>query len=226
MDPPELKNKLEALLFASGRKMSIKELSKLCGVRDQDSLRDYLLELQKDHDSKGGSLKLVEDNEGWKLSVKEGFVPLVQQIVTETEITKSVMETLAVIAWKNPAFQSNIIRIRTNKAYDHLDHLEDAGYITRIKSGRTKKITLTDKFFSYFDLPSSREAREEFKKFIPEELRLKIELSEAEITQKERLIDEEKTRKKLEEEKQKQLKRYEEKTELDVTRIDQRSPEH
>ena len=215
----ELLNKLEALLFASGRKMEIKELAKLCGFKDTQKVKEALLALQQKYASQGKALKLVEEGESWKLSVTDSLVPLVRNIVTETELSKSIMETLAVIAWKNPALQCSIIQIRTNKAYDHLDQLEESGYITRVKSGRTKKISLTEKFFTYFDLPNAQKAHDAFKKYIPDEVKAKIEVAEADILSKEKIIENDEIKKKLDDEKQKQLKIYEDKALGDVTTV-------
>ena len=84
----ELLNKLEALLFASGRKMEIKELAKLCGFKDTQKVKEALLALQQKYASQGKALKLVEEGESWKLSVTDSLVPLVRNIVTETELSK------------------------------------------------------------------------------------------------------------------------------------------
>ena len=70
------------------------------------------------------------------------------------------METLSVIAWKNPALQSDIIKIRTNKAYKHIGELEEAGFIESIKHGRTKLLKLTKKFYDYFDLEGDKDIKE------------------------------------------------------------------
>lgn len=201
----DLRNKLEALLFASGHKLELKEIAKLCSIRDIAKVKEALMSLQQDYTAKDGALKIIDEGDSWKLSVKDSHVPLIRQIVTETELSKSVMETLAVIAWKNPVLQSDVIRIRTNKAYDHLDQLEESGYIARAKHGRTKKVALTEKFFSYFDLP-----QQDFKKFLPEEICAKVEAAEADIDNKERILEDEERKKQLELQKQKQLKVYEE----------------
>ena len=73
----------------------------------------------------------------------------------DTEMTKSVMETLAVIAWKQPIIQADVIKIRTNKAYEHIKELVGMGFVTSEKFGRTKKLKLTQKFLDYFDHPLS-----------------------------------------------------------------------
>src|SRR3989338_9400034 len=158
-----LKNKLEALLFSSGRKMSIGELSKLARARE-DEVQSSLEEMKKENSGKDSSTMLVNEGNFWKLAVREQFLSLVRNIVTETELSKTIMETLAVIAFKYTLKQSELIKIRTNKAYDHLKELEEMGYITRQKHGRTNLIKLTQKFFEYFDLPEGN-LREQFQDF-------------------------------------------------------------
>lgn len=158
-----LKGKLEALLFSSGRKMDIEELSRLTYAKPEE-IQNSLTELKKEYDEKDSSVMVVNEGNSWKLTVREQFLPLVQKIVTETEMSKTVTETLAVIAFKYPIKQSDLIRIRTNKAYDHLKELEEMGYITRQKHGRTYLIKLTQKFFEYFDLPEEK-LKETFQDF-------------------------------------------------------------
>jgi len=150
-----LKNKLEALLFSSGRRMSIEELSKLVNA-SIDQVQNALEELKREYNEKNSSTMLLDESNFWKLTVREQFLPLVRNIVSETELSKTIMETLAVIAFKYPIKQSDLIKIRTNKAYDHLAQLEEMGYITRQKHGRTNLIKLTQKFFEYFDLPEEK----------------------------------------------------------------------
>lgn len=158
-----LKGKLEALLFSSGRKMDIEELSRLTHAKPEE-IQNSLTEIKKEYDEKDSSVMIVNEGNSWKLTVREQFLPLVQKIVTETELSKTVTETLAVIAFKYPIKQSDLIRIRTNKAYDHLKELEEMGYITRQKHGRTYLIKLTQKFFEYFDLQEEK-LKEKFQDF-------------------------------------------------------------
>jgi segregation and condensation protein B len=189
-----LKNKLEALLFSSGRKMDIEELSRLSNAKT-DEIKKALVELKTGYDDKDSSVMIVNEGDSWKLTVREQFLTLVQKIVTETELSKTITETLAVIAFKYPIKQSDLIKIRTNKAYDHLKELEAMGYITRQKHGRTNLIKLTQKFFEYFNLPAER-LKEVFKDF--SSIAKAIESKETEIKQ---IKEEQKA--KAEEEKQK-----------------------
>ncbi len=160
--PQDLKSKVEALLFSSGRKMSIEELQAHLPA-GKETLLTALTTLQKDYDTQQSSLMLVQDGDQWKLTVREKYMDLVRKITPHTELTKTVMETLAVIAWKQPITQSEVIRIRTNKAYDHIDELEKMGFLIKEKYGRTFLLKLTQKFFDYFDLHDAQAARDLFK---------------------------------------------------------------
>ncbi|MBD3303674.1 SMC-Scp complex subunit ScpB, partial [Candidatus Woesearchaeota archaeon] len=171
----DLKNRLESILFASGKALNLEELSRLTRERDLEVVRKALIELQQELEEKKGSVMLANEGDEWKLSVREKYLPFIRKIVTKTELPKSVVETLAVVAYKAPVLQSKVIHIRTNKAYKHLDFLEEKGYITREKKGRTKLIKLTQKFFEYFDIPPEK-LKEKFKGF--EELDKAIEKME------------------------------------------------
>ena len=159
----ELKKQLEALLFSSGRKMSVDEL-KITIKERKDKVVKALSELEKDYNSRDSAVYVINEEDTWRMAIKEGYIGVVQKIVTETELSKAVMETLAVIAFKYPIKQSDLINIRSNKAYDHLKELENMGYITRKRYGRTNLIKLAPKFFEYFDLPPDK-IKEAFKDF-------------------------------------------------------------
>lgn len=151
----EVKLKVEAMLFAGSRKFDVEELSKLCKENPKD-VKKALKDIEKDYSERETAIMLQEQDGAYKLHVKDDYVMLVSNIITETDLSKTVMETLAVIAFKHPILQADLIKIRTNKAYDHLSELEEAGYIAREKFGRTRKIKLTQKFFDYFDLPPEK----------------------------------------------------------------------
>lgn len=162
MTNDDLKRRLESLLFSSGRKLETEELAKHCKEENIATIKQTLKELQKELDEKKSSLMLIEEGNAWKLTVREQYIQYVKKVVKQPELPKSLLETLAIVAFKAPALQSQIIKIRTNKAYRHLDELEKNGYITREKKGRTKLIKLTQKFFDYFDLPVEK-LKEKFK---------------------------------------------------------------
>jgi segregation and condensation protein B len=150
-----LKQKVEAILFAVGQRISLADITRLARSRE-DAVKEVLGILKQEYEGKDTSLVLIEDGNFYKLAVRDHYLPVVKKIVTETELSKTVLETLAVIAFKYPIRQSDLIKIRTNKAYDHLKELEGQGFISRKRHGRTNLIKLTEKFFNYFDLPEEK----------------------------------------------------------------------
>jgi len=167
------KRKVEAILFALAKEAKAEDLSRLCSISIFDAEK-AVQELIEEYEHSNGSLRVVPRENGWKMSVKDEFMPLVSRIIKETKLDKGLMETLAVIAWKYPITQAEVIKLRHSKAYEHLKQLMEMGFIAKEKSGRTYKIKLGQKFFEYFDLPS-KEAKEAFKKMIPEEMRKDFE---------------------------------------------------
>ncbi|MCP3682722.1 MAG: SMC-Scp complex subunit ScpB [bacterium] len=158
----EKSKELEALLFSSGRAMPTEELSRLCKMQVED-VNSALSVLRDEYEAKASPIILLNEGTAWKLTVRERYLNLVQKIVVETELPKSVIETLSVIAWKAPVLQADIIRIRTNKAYDYIKQLEEQGFISRQKHGRTQLIKLAQKFFEYFDLRGKENLQDMFK---------------------------------------------------------------
>lgn len=160
----EDKKKVEAVLFAIGDKIELEEISRLTNL-DIKSVKSLLQELQKDYNQNESPLMIIDEGNKWKLTVREEYMPIVEKIVPHIELSKTIMSTLAVIAWKAPVLQSDIIRIRTNKAYDHIKELEEMGFISKQRHGRSYMIRLAQKFYEYFDLKGKEEVQEKFKEF-------------------------------------------------------------
>lgn len=167
----DLKNKVEAVLFASGKNTDIEEISRLCREKDNSLIVKALEDLRSDYDKRNCSIVVLQEGTKWKLTVREAYIGIAKRLIADTELPKTVIETLAVIAWKNPVTQSDVIKIRTNKAYDHIDILEELGFLTRSKHGRTNMIKLTEKFFKYFELGGNKDIREVFKNIRDQEVK-------------------------------------------------------
>lgn len=152
----DLKKSVEAVLFAAGRTVSLEEMMKLIGTHDESAVKKAVRELKHDLEEKESPTMVVEEGTGWKLVVHEKFLPTVQQIVPHTDLSRPILETLAVVAWKQPAKQADVVKYRGSTAYDHIKELERLGYIAREKQGRSFKVKVTTKFFEYFDLPKEK----------------------------------------------------------------------
>lgn len=158
----EIKKKIEAVLFATGRAMSIADLSKLCNVESETLIKDALEEMRKDFEERKSSLQIFGENDLWKLILKKEYHSLASNLLHKTELDKTLIETLGVIAWKQPILQSDVVKVRGTLTYEHIKLLKELDFVETEKFGRTRKLKLTGKFYDYFDI-SRDQLKEKFK---------------------------------------------------------------
>ncbi len=187
------KKRVEAILFAVGKEITTERLASLCSLETKE-VDKIVKGLSKNYAEQDNSLKIEKREQGWKLTVKDEFIPLVTSLVSSTELEGALMETLAVVAWKYPIVQSEIVKLRGSGAYEHMRELVEQGFIEKERFGRTYRVKLTKKFFEYFDLPSE-EAKKAFLKEVPQEVLEEAQEVEKEADEVERLVEMEKVEK-------------------------------
>lgn len=146
------KNKIEAILFTTGKFLKVDEIAKLSEVGSEGIIKETLEQLKKDYEDRNCALQILNEENRWKLSIKKEYLYLTEKLLTDSELDMPVQETLAVVAYKQPILQADVIKIRGNTAYDHVKILKENGFITAEKSGRTRILKLTPKFYDYFDV--------------------------------------------------------------------------
>lgn len=150
--------KVEAAMFISGKFLSLQELISLTDVNP--ILLKRILENLKDR-YKDSGIEVVNKDSLWKMDVASDFTWMVNKLATgNSEFSKSEQETLAIIAYKQPMKQSVLIKIRGNKAYDHIKKYSEMGLIHKKKSGHTWDLTLSDSFYEYFSINKGDELAE------------------------------------------------------------------
>jgi len=155
--------KLEAVFFVSGRFLSMPELVALSDLNPV-IIRELIEKLQEKYGDDDSAIEIIEKDNLWKMDVRQEYQYLVNKLATgEAEFTKAEQETLAIIAFKQPIKQSVIIKIRGNKAYDHIKKFAGVGLIKKKKEGHTHILTLSDEFYDYFNVQHGelREVKEE-----------------------------------------------------------------
>jgi len=144
--------KLEAVLFVSGRYLSMEDLIALTDL-NPIIIRELIEKLQDKLTKMDSSIEVVEKSGLWKMDVRGEYQYLVNRLASgSAEFSKAEQETLAIIAYKQPIKQSVIIKIRGNKAYDHVKKFNDLGLIKKKRTGHTHELSLADDFFDYFNL--------------------------------------------------------------------------
>ncbi len=146
----ELENikKVEAALFLSGRYMNLQELVSLTDVNPM-LLRRILSDLEDKY--KGSGIEIISKDNLWKMDVSQEYTWMINKLATgSSEFSKAEQETLAIIAYKQPIKQSVLVKIRGNKAYDHIKRFVEMGLITKKRMGHTAELNLSDTFYEYF----------------------------------------------------------------------------
>ena len=105
----------EAVLFLMKEPCSSRKLAQLSGVSDSSRARALVRLLNERYQRNGYSFCVVEVAGGFQLRALPEFAPWLmrlQEFPLETRLTRSAMETLAIIAYEQPILRANIERIR------------------------------------------------------------------------------------------------------------------
>ena len=152
----DLKARIEAVLFVTGRAVSLKEIAEIL-ERDEQEVEDAMLSLIIDYSSRDGALE-IDDENGYIIQVKDEYMDIVEKLCP-IDISNAVLKTLLVIALKQPIRQSLLKDLRGSTAYDHVAELVEKGMISRKKdsNGRSFNLKTTPKFAEYFKIKGNFE---------------------------------------------------------------------
>ena len=175
-DAEEIKNikRVEAALFISARWLSLQELVTLTDI-NPILLRELLEKLQEKYNQDNSAIEILSQNDRWKMDVKSEYRGMINRLATGTaEFSRAEQETLAIIAYKQPVKQSIIIKIRGNKAYEHIKNFREIGLVRAKKTGHTYILTLSDEFYDYFNIGKKEKIdKEQIKEKIEQNLEKK-----------------------------------------------------
>ena len=150
----EKKQLVEAALFMSSEPLTIEQLGRVLG---SDSLGKTLRVLDAavlGFNRRDSALEIAKTTDGrYRMRVRGEYIDKVKHLAVSTDLPKSTLRTLAIIAFKQPIKQSIVVKMRGNKAYDHIERLETDGFIRKTREGNTYILETTKKFIDYFGEP-------------------------------------------------------------------------
>lgn len=146
-----MKEEVEAILFSSPDPISVKTIAKKLRIRVED-VEKVIDELISDYEGRRTALEVVRLGDKVLMRIKPKYQHLVSG---ERDLDRPTLRTLAVIALNQPIELSKLVKIRGNRCYEHVKKLESFGLVKAEKKGRTKVLTTTDAFLSYFGLNAS-----------------------------------------------------------------------
>lgn len=157
MNRPQTAQIVEALLFSSRQGLSLAEMAKLLDLPKED-ISGHVARLQTEYDEQGRAFELVEVGGGFLLRTRETYKQWVLQSksVRQVRLSPGVMETLAIIAYKQPVTRADIEEIRGVDSSYAVKSLLDKELI-RISGkleapGRPMVFSTSRRFLEAFDL--------------------------------------------------------------------------
>lgn len=161
----ETKNIVEAILFAADKPLRVNQLRNLFPELERpDSLdiQDSIDSIRRDYRERPVELRQVAS--GYRFQVREGLSPWVSRLFEEKppKYTRAFLETLAIIAYRQPVTRGDIEEIRGVGVSSTIIHsLLDREWIKVIGHkevpGRPAIFSTTKLFLDYFNLTSLNE---------------------------------------------------------------------
>ena len=107
--------RLEALLFLSRQPQTSRKLAQLTGLADGTKVRTLVRTLNRRYDAEGGAFRVEEVAGGFQLMTRPKFAPWLRRLQAapaEVRLSAPGMETLAVVAYRQPVLRVEIEAIR------------------------------------------------------------------------------------------------------------------
>lgn len=169
----EMRQAIYALLFVSDRPLSVGRIAEALGDIDPEIVANLLDELREELSQQSLPYTLNAIAGGYQLLTKSPYAPFIRrlfQIKKSRRLSKAVLETLAIIAYKQPITRAEVEAIRGVSVSYSFDALLEKRLIKVVgvaeTPGRPKLYRTTDEFLVHFgiknlkELPSIDELRE------------------------------------------------------------------
>jgi segregation and condensation protein B len=159
MEDAELKKVLETLLFITDAPLPVSRIAQLCEIKNKERVEGALQELRKSCDDEGRALQLMQVAGGWQLATRPEYGLWVRKLYHNkmtVRLTQAALETLCIIAYKQPLTRAEIEAIRGVEVIGPLETLTQRRLITvvgrRESIGRPILYGTTSEFLRQFGL--------------------------------------------------------------------------
>ena len=164
--PAERVGIVEAILFVTGDAVEKKELARAMGLTEGE-LEETLDALESGYDFDRRGLRLLRFGEHVQLATRPDYAPYVEKLlqpVQKQSLSQAVMETLAVIAYRQPVTKGEIEQIRGVKCDYSVQSLVSKGLVEEVgrkeELGRPILYGTTDAFLRHFCISSLADLQE------------------------------------------------------------------
>lgn len=163
MNIQEIQNIIEAILFATGDAISLKQISATI-QQDEKTTKKIILNLIEKYETKNSGIKIIQINDSFQMCTNPIYFPYIKNLCSIPQakgLSQTLLETLAIIAYKQPVTKSQIENIRGVNCDHSINTLikynliEEKGRLDTI--GKPIVFGTTTQFLKYFGFSNINE---------------------------------------------------------------------
>lgn len=129
---------LEAALFAASRPLTLEDLMTLEPEAGETAMRAALEEIREAYGTDAHGVELVEIAEGWQFLTRREYAPAIEHAqfaLRPRRLSPAALETLAIVAYRQPVGRLEVDEIRGVDSGAVLDKLLERGLVEVVTRG-------------------------------------------------------------------------------------------
>lgn len=161
LSPIEPRRVVEAILFATDSPLPAAKIASILDVGDARDVRKHIAGLNEEYEARGMSFRIEEIAGGYQMltmPIYNTWLSRLLRVRQETKLSPAAMETLAVVAYKQPVTRAEIESIRGVAAGEMLNRLREVNLVKIVGRaedlGRPLLYGTTKRFLEVFGLGS------------------------------------------------------------------------
>ena len=180
---------IEAVLFAMGDSLELSKIAKAIG-HDTETTRKVLQNMMDDYQKEDRGIRIIELENAYQLCTKQEYYEYLVNIALQPKkavLSDVMMETLSIIAYKQPVTKIEIEKIRGVKSYHAVNKLIEYNLVQEVgrldAPGRPILLGTTEEFLRNFgvdstdNLPTINPVKlEDFKAEAEEEIQIRLDI--------------------------------------------------
>ncbi len=135
------RTRLEAILLLAGEPLTLRRMAQLANLEDATEARTLLEQLRRVYEARGSAFQIEQLAGGYQLLTRDKLAPWVQGAAPQEEglrLTPPALETLAVVAYRQPALRAEVEAIRGVQCGELLRQLMDRDLLRIV--GRSEEL--------------------------------------------------------------------------------------
>ena len=163
MSNKTIKSAIESMMFVWGEPLHIKEIADIFNV-DKKEIYDCCKELQEEYEQEGRGIVIREVNKSFQFVTRKENIDYIERLCTPTRrrrLSQSALETLAIVAYKQPVTKGEIEAIRGIRCDRVMDGLAAKNLVAPVGRaetvGRPILYGTTDEFLKQFEFESLKD---------------------------------------------------------------------